>query len=78
VRNARDGQVFLGGSGGKSDGRLNVLSLQARKIDKDVIGRIPIRQAGKYGSQSDTRALEHGFAAADRLVADDALFGCAS
>jgi hypothetical protein len=74
VRNCRNGQILFGGSGSKRDGGLNVLGFQAREIGKNLFGRISGSQAGEYGAQSDTRALENRFPAADSLVADDALF----
>jgi hypothetical protein len=74
VRNRRNGQVLLGGSGGKRDSGLNVLGFQAREIGKNVLGGISVGQGREYGAQSDARPLEDRLSAADSSITGNALF----
>ena len=74
MRNFGNRQVLFGGSGGKRNGSLNVFGSQAGEIPKNFFGGISVSQTGEHSAESDTRALEDGFAAADPLVTNYALF----
>lgn len=73
ARSLRDRQVFFCGGSSERNCGLNVLSLQAGKIDEDFPDGVTISQACKDGPQGHAGSLEHRLAPADPLVPDDAV-----
>jgi len=67
----RSGQIFFGRSRRKRDCRLDVFRLEAWKIRKNVLSRIPLRQAGKHGAKRHTGAGEDGFAPTNGRISNN-------